>query len=73
MTMMTKDELLKYLKGAKVGDTLSVTGKEMSAIFGVDLNCSAVKAWLNDVGLSGFKIKDDGRGTISAWVFERRS
>ena len=73
MTMMTKDELLEYLKGAQVNATLSVTGEEMSAIFGVHLNRSAVKAWLNDVGLPGFKIKNDGRGTTSAWVFEHRS
>jgi hypothetical protein len=51
MTMMTKDELLEYLKGAQVGAMLSVTGEEMTAISGVHLKRSSVKAWRNDVGL----------------------
>ena len=71
--MNTKDELFEYLKGAQVGARLTVTGENMSAIFGVDFNLSAVKAWLNEVGLFGLEVKNDGRGTTAAWVFERGS
>jgi hypothetical protein len=71
--MNTKDELFEHLRDAQVGARLTVTGENMSAVFGVDVNLSVVKAWLNEIGLIGLEVRDDGRGTTMAWVFERGS
>jgi hypothetical protein len=73
MTMKTKAELFEYLKTFEVGTTPLVKNEAMEAIFGVCLSRSTVEAWLSEIGLSSFEVKNAGCGQTAAWIFEHRS